>query len=147
MIKINPRDICMADAMPFQQHHEARTVATFEQLCTELTPKTFVGLANLRVGDSIIVAAFENNKWEVMTGIAEVRVVRVPKARDRCDIKVMRLAEIEPPKLDPTIQPPRKEFLVKKEGKDWVVMEKGTTKAVEVFTTKKAADEFCSSIS
>gem|GEM_PF-5809846 len=73
--RAKPADLCMADAMPFQQHHEYRTTLAVE---TVLQPRFFLDVrSNLRAGDAITICRFRDRSWQALIALAEVRVVAI----------------------------------------------------------------------
>lgn len=74
-----PTDLCMTEAMPFQQRHECRTTLP---LADVLTDRFFNNVrANLRAGDSISICQYEaapgNHHKAKMIAFCEVRVTEV----------------------------------------------------------------------
>lgn len=74
-----PQDLCMTDAMPFQQRHECRTTLP---LTDALTDRFFNNVrANLRAGDSIAICQYEaapgNHHKAKLVAFAEVRVSEI----------------------------------------------------------------------
>lgn len=74
-----PQDLCMTDAMPFQQRHECRTTLP---LADVLTDRFFNNVrANLRAGDSIAICQYEaapgNHHKAKLVAFCEVRVSEI----------------------------------------------------------------------
>ena len=68
-------DLRMADAMPFQQHHEYRTTHGIREVLNE---RYFLNLrSNLRVGDTIAICRYVDQSWERLAEVADVRVVEI----------------------------------------------------------------------
>ena len=75
--RIKPADICMADASPFQQHYEVRTVHPLKQVAVGAA---FTGLrAMLRPGDELSICQYDRHSYRSarLVAFCKVRVVQV----------------------------------------------------------------------
>lgn len=72
-MRLKPADLCMAEAMPFQQHHECRVA---ESLAEALGHDFFGNVrANLRPGDLVTVVGYEDDSWARVAQVAALRIV------------------------------------------------------------------------
>ena len=79
-MRIKPNDLCMSDAMPFQQHHEARTTKPVEEVFDD--KKSFLDVrGNLHVGDTVTICSYESisKNGDIMTDLQEFGSGRVVK--------------------------------------------------------------------
>lgn len=98
-------DLAMADAMPFGQHFEARTVYPVDQC---LNSDFFMNVrSNLRAGDRVNIVRYDNDTWrQVLEVIEGVRVISV----DNLGVELM--ATFAPVKLN-------------KPGEEGIVIDRG----------------------
>ncbi len=76
--RLPPVNLCMADAMPFQQHHEARVFG--RDLIDVLTPELLLNVrSNIQVGDEVVVCGYSDENMKRLTQFARVRVFSVTK--------------------------------------------------------------------
>lgn len=78
-IRCRPIDIAMCDAMPFQQHHECRTLHPIDAV---LTDTFFMDVrSNLRHGDQVTICQYDrpdhDHRSAKVVAIATVRVVHM----------------------------------------------------------------------
>lgn len=88
----NPQDLCMADAMPFQQHFECRTQRPLAEVVAD--PLYFNNVrSNLRAGDHISICRYEGEPGAHhdarVVEFCEVRVVST-KRGDNVVVTVVR---------------------------------------------------------
>ena len=94
--RAKPGDLCMADAMPFQQHHEYRTHVPIEDLIND--ERFFLNVKdNLRPGDSITICRYADNTFRKLIEVADVRVIETSNVAVRIHQRgeVERVAEPE----------------------------------------------------
>lgn len=82
-MRIKPQNFCMSDAMPFQQHFEARTEGDIKEAMTDKTAFLDVR-SSLRVGDRIAICSYRSidkrgSNAEGLRGFGYVRVVDISK--------------------------------------------------------------------
>ncbi len=76
--RLNPVDLCMADAMPFQQHHEARVYG--RNLEDVLTPSLLLNVrSNIKVGDEVVICGYADQTMRRLTQFVRVRVFSTQK--------------------------------------------------------------------
>jgi hypothetical protein len=74
--RIRHTQLCMADGMPFQQHHEARIAA--RNLEDVITDQLFMDVkANLREGDRVEIMGYHDTSFRLPTQFACVRIVHL----------------------------------------------------------------------
>lgn len=88
-------DLCMSDAMPYQQHHEYRTTLPLSEV---LHDKFFLSVSgNLRVGDNITICRYDRvdvqHRSSKLLEIADVRVAETGKEFVRLHIRVVETIE------------------------------------------------------
>lgn len=152
--RISPQDIVMSDAMPYQQHWEARIVGTAETLGTALTPELFLSNRDrLRAGDQVSICAFESRNWDVLTAIVTVRVVFV----EQHAVEIMPTSEvIAVERHDPEISEPTEDanrFYVRGVGGgSFAVYDKNARqgksqgRALDTFKDKAAAEAYANEL-
>lgn len=76
--RLPPVNLCMADAMPFQQHHEARIFG--RDINDVLTPELLLNVrSNIQVGDEVVICGYSDEKMKRLTQFARVRVFSITK--------------------------------------------------------------------
>lgn len=94
-LRAKPGDLCMADAMPFQQHYEYRTT---DPVGAVIHDKFFLPVAgNLRPGDQVTICRYDSGAHDCLIELGTVRVIE--KAHD--EIRLFQIGEvshIQPPK-------------------------------------------------
>ncbi len=74
--RARPGDLCMADAMPFQQHHEYRTHLDIEAVLAD--PAFFLNVRDrLRPGDAVTICRYEDRSFRRVVAVADARVTAV----------------------------------------------------------------------
>ena len=74
--RISPLQLCMSDAMPFQQHHECRIAG--RDIDEVIGDELFLNVkANLQVGDEIVICGYEDQTWQRLQQIARTRVTSI----------------------------------------------------------------------
>jgi len=115
-------DLCMADAMPFQQHHEYRTTLPIADV---LSDRFFLDArANLRVGDAITICRFADRAWRQLTEIADVRVASIGddgvRLHLRGEIEAIPVAEAPAVPIPEPLSPAERYA-----GPDWTATHRG----------------------
>ena len=71
--RLRPGDLCMSEAMPFQQHHEAKVVVPIADC---LTPTFFLNIKDrLRPGDKVTICRFADHTAQRLAETADLRIV------------------------------------------------------------------------
>lgn len=141
--RLHDGDICMADAMPFNQHHEVRT--TFD-ISSGITSEMFLNIRHrLAAGDVIHVCQFDSKDFQRLVAVVEVRIV----FSDQDGIEVIQVGEVY------RVKPVEKKMAIPQTGSTYrakkvfqggfvVVDEKGNE--YEHFDTKAKAEQWIADI-
>ena len=71
--RLSPKNFCMSDAMPFQQHHEARVFG--RDLNDVLTDQFLLNVrSNIKVGDEVVICGYSDENMKRLMQFARVRV-------------------------------------------------------------------------
>ena len=107
--RLSPVDLCMADAMPFQQHHEARVYG--RNLEDVLTPSLLLNVrSNIQVGDEVVICGYADHTMRRLTQFVRVRVFSTQKdgVNFMVDGKVTDIPAVEgdpePVKAEPMLE-------------------------------------------
>lgn len=73
--RCRPDDVCMSDAMPFQQHWEVRTTYALKECINNSFLLDVRG--RIRAGDIVRMCRYVNDTWQEVVEIAEVSVLAV----------------------------------------------------------------------
>ena len=136
-LRARPSDICMSDAMPFQQHWEYRTTWPIKDV---LHDKFFLSLrAQLRAGDGINICRYDgadiNHKGISLIEFATVRVIASGAASEV--VKVSLVGEIMV--IGDAVEGPAEMYVRRGQAGKFRVM-KGDT-LIEEFGSKIEAEE------
>lgn len=86
--RCRPDDLCMSDAMPFQQHHEVRTTYPLSEC---INNRFFLDVrSRINAGDIIRMCRYVNDTWNEVIEIAEVAVL----ASDNTGVDITTTREI-----------------------------------------------------
>jgi len=135
--RIPTSDICMADAMPFQQHYEARIAIPMKDV-GDMGLALHGACATLKAGDQVIVCAYKKRDWQVMT---EIAVFRIVENNNRIKtIQVGTTLSVPTPTTVVTLAPGQKLVVVPRDSVFDVQDGKGNV--VETFVDRKQAEAF-----
>lgn len=93
-LRAKPSDLCMADAMPFNQHYEYRTTWPLSEL---LHDRFFLPVRDqLRAGDQITLCRFDSTdeRSKQLVEIVAVRVKRAGRGHDTVPLHAIGRVEI-----------------------------------------------------
>ena len=138
--RLSPVDLCMADAMPFQQHHEARVFG--RDINDVLTPELLLNVrSNIQVGDEVVVCGYSDEKMKRLTQFARVRVFSITKDGVNFivdgEVTGIPMAEDEPemPKPEPKLK-------VVRGFNCYNVVDTKTDKVLKALKKKKEAEDW-----
>ena len=138
--RLPPKNLCMADAMPFQQHHEARVFG--RDLNDVLTPEFLLNVrSNIQVGDEVVVCGYSDEKMKRLTQFARVRVFSITKDGVNFivdgEVTGIPMAEDEP-----ELPTPEPKLKVVRGYHCFNVVDAKTEAVLESLNTKKEAEEW-----
>lgn len=145
--RLSPKNLCMSDAMPWQQHYEARIAG--RDINDVLTPHLFIDVrANLKAGDEVMVCGYSDQTWKRLTQFVRLRIYAVSAD----GVEFMRDGEVIGIPLRKDEPAPKKaaarELDVAKEfGGGFNVIDKKTGHVLEKFKTKKDAEQYAGAYS
>lgn len=143
--RLSSRDLCQCEAMPFQQHHEARVERPLDDLDLE---DFFQNVqANLRVGDEVTVCAYRDNKWDELMEVGVCRIVFMqPKSQGGIPkVKAVWMGEtVKVPDEIKAVPRPEREMklFIKKEFAGGFIIEDEKGALIERFNTKAEAEAY-----
>ena len=136
--RLSPKNFCMSDAMPFQQHHEARVFG--RDLNDVLTDQFLLNVrSNIKVGDEVVICGYSDENMKRLMQFARVRVFSTTKdgVIFQIDGEVIGIPlienEPEPPKPEP-------KYEVVRGLRCFNVVDKKADVVLETFRTKVEAE-------
>lgn len=144
-MRIKPGDFCASEAMPFQQHHEARTVFDIVEVANSNQALMNVR-SNIYVGDRITICSYDTIKNDrraevILKGLAVVRVSKITKdsVETVIETKPIRFAPVS---REEDLSNDIEELRVKRAFGGVFVVEDNMGNVLDQFKTKSAATEY-----
>lgn len=138
--RLSPKNLCMSDGMPFQQHHEAQIFG--RDLNDVLTDELLLNVrSNIKVGDEIMVCGYADQTAGRLTQFARLRVYSAGKDSVKfvVDGEVTGIPYAED---EPVPEKPESRLEVVRAFHCFNVMDKSKNAVVESFKTKKEAENW-----
>ena len=138
MYRIPRSDICMADAMPFHQHWEARVPVPIKEV-GDVGLALHAAFSSIKPGDEVVLCAFDKHDWLHMIELATYRITSTDDNR----IKVVQVGEIVAvPKAKKIKALAPGEPLDIKEVNGTFQVRDGKGNVIETFVERKQAEAF-----
>jgi len=143
--RLKPLNFCMADAMPFQQHHEGRIAGRDLNDPEILTDHLLVDLrSNVKPGDQVVICGYQDQTWQRLTQFVTLRVV----ATDAKSVRFVKTSEIVSVPItedDPAPAPVEDKVHVRRGYQCFNVVDKDEN-VLETFKTKPEATSFAKNV-
>lgn len=138
--RLSPKNLCMSDGMPFQQHHEAQIFG--RDLNDVLTEELLLNVrSNIKAGDEIMVCGYADQSANRLTQFARLRVYSSGKDGVKFvvdgEVTGIPFAEDEPVPVKP-----ESKLEVVRAFHCFNVMDKSKNAVIESFKTKKEAEDW-----
>ena len=143
--RISPSQLCMSDAMPFQQHFEARVAG--RDIKDVISDQLFLNVnSNLKVGDEIVLCGYADQTWQTLQQFARLRVTSVSREA----IKLLQEGDVVEIPVDMQMEQGKKpESVVEVRrafGGTFNVLDKKKDSVLESFKTKAEAEDWAKKV-